>query len=343
VYCNGFFFDNYSEIKIGLAPKLNNFFLQFFEELDMNARIFNAVVWVMLMSFRFEAFGFKLIFENSEPNGLVLDFRLKGGLMLVKGKVEEVEGFFIFDSGAPDLVLNVYHFKHLAKPSGEIGSGIIGSAGQIYLVKVKDFDLDSFALATQKNVKAVDLSLVEKSKGLKVMGLIGVSVFENYEISIDYAHSKIFLYDLSTPKIFKHELDSLKATDTIPLKMHQKLIYTTIKIGDKKLKMGLDTGAELNLLHIKLPKKILSHFTIQNRVLMSGAGNETIEVLAGVAAFEIWGVDYPTLPTMLSDLSSLSEAYGMELDGILGFPFLSWYRCGFNLKKGEFYVERKKN
>ena len=129
----------------------------------------------------------------------IIPFSRAGNLILIKAKADNIEGSFILDTGAPGLILNMTYFRDYpyTEPShGENSGGITGSVTDNGRTEVKKF---SFGAVNYYKVTAdrINLGHIENSKGIKIFGLMGVQLFKQFEMIIDYENSVIHLHHIT--------------------------------------------------------------------------------------------------------------------------------------------------
>jgi hypothetical protein len=133
---------------------------------------------------------------RSDSADCVLPFSRAGNLIVIQAKADTTLGNFILDTGAPNLVLNLTYFRNYASTNkdGE-GGGITGGAATSQTNVVK------FFLGPVKYYKVeadlVNLGHIENSKGIKILGLLGMQLFKQFEMIIDYEKSLIYLHLIS--------------------------------------------------------------------------------------------------------------------------------------------------
>ena len=109
-------------------------------------------------------------------------------------------------------------------------------------------------------------------------------------------------------------------------------------VNGVKLKFGLDTGAELNLLDVKAKRKVLENFEPGKRVLLSGASQKKVEMIAGVLHGVELGITQGLgMRTLLTGMWEVNQAMGTDLDGMLGYEFLFNKRLSINYKRKMIY------
>lgn len=266
-----------------------------------------------------------------------IPFRLSGNLILVDAEINGVQGRFILDSGAPDLLLNSSYLRS-SKIRGKLSAqGVTGSVEKVSVEFVKHFKWHQHELKNVK-VEAFDMGHIEQVRNEKILGLIGFKFFEAYEILLDYQHSRVILYKLnrSGEPIVSREL----APDhTIPFRMKGHIAVVKAKVAGQALDFGIDTGAEMNVLDIRSKDKVLKHFQILSRGILNGNGNQKMEILTGkIKNLEINGIPYPKIRAVLTSMEGLNRAYDAQLDGIFGFYFLIRRKTAINYQQRKMYL-----
>ncbi|MEI9810170.1 MAG: retropepsin-like aspartic protease [Bacteroidota bacterium] len=189
----------------------------------------------------------------------------------------------------------------------------------------------------------IDLGHIENSRGIKVLGLLGMQLFKRIEMIIDYENNLIHLYLINKKEIktYKHEmLKDTSAYNEFPIDIKDNKLYTYGEVAGKKLTFIIDTGAESNVLDSRLPNKIFENVTITSRILLSGAGNSKVEALSGeMKNMKMAKLEIGSLPVLVTNLEKMCAAYNDQcLDGMLGFDFLSLHKIGFNFVNRKMYI-----
>lgn len=300
-----------------------------------------SIILPLLLVFQMQArdtFTFSIPVTDGQ-NGYIVPFTLKGGLMIVEAKINDSIGNFVIDTGAEGLVLNSRHFRGTADESRRF-YGVSGRGKSLRVSKNNRMLVDA---VVYENLSAdvIDLSSIENQKSIKIAGLIGFSLLKDFEIMFNYRERYLSLSRLDEngqvidPMPFmKKKVDSLVFVfgNFIPV------IEATVNGIPKKF--GIDTGAEINLLDLKRSKDIMSMFLPMRTISLAGSDNTESEVLAGrllrVAILE----KYRCAPmgTILVSMENLNAIYQTNLDGILGFEFLSPWLFSINYKKQVLYL-----
>lgn len=278
--------------------------------------------------------------EILNENTTRIPFKIVGHLLVVEGKLLGKTGNFIIDTGSEKLVLNSVHFPIRSYRNNRASvSGVLGEINNLGRKKVDTFQLQNL-LIENVNSDVINLAHIEKSKNFKLLGIIGFNVLKNYEIFID-----LYLNQITLSRVDKkgNKLDTRKflekIVDSVDFKLRTHTIVLNGTIGDKKVKLGLDSGAEFNQLNKNINKKVLQNFDGFRRMFVMGASNRKVEVLVGKLNNVSVNKSFMLMPmnTVLINFNGMHDAYGVFLDGVLGYEFLRQKRTIINYRKEKLY------
>jgi len=281
-------------------------------------------------------------FISSDSVSCTIPFTRIGNLILIRAKVDTTTGYFVLDTGAPGLVLNITYFRHYPTSGATEGGGITGSASMAARTSV-----DSLRLGPVKyshvDADLINLGHLESSRGVRIYGLLGMELFMRFEMIIDYGAGVINLHLIGKKEAGVYvnpQLTDTSAYSTIPIDILDKRIVVYIYLNGKKLKFVIDSGAETNVLDSRLPGKVFQQVEITRRVLLGGSGRQKVEALYGnIKGLRMGDRDITTLPILITNLQSLCDAYNTTcLDGMLGFDFLSLHKIGFNFVNHKMFI-----
>jgi hypothetical protein len=281
------------------------------------------------------------VLQTDSPN-CVIPFTRAGNLIVVQATVDSISGNFILDTGAPYLILNLTYFRdYQANNSGEEQTGITGTGAVVPKTSVSKFRLGNLQY-NRVDADMINLGHIENNKGIKILGLLGMQLFRQCEVIIDYDKNLIYLCYLNKRTLgnYKNEqLQDQSVYSTVAIDvMDNRIIANTIMAG-KKLRLILDSGAESNILDSRLPNKIFDNITITGRVVLSGSGSRKIEALSGdFKNMKVGDLDVGTLPVLITNLEKTCFSYSGCVDGILGFDFFSLHKIGFNFVTNKMYI-----
>ncbi|GAB4497055.1 MAG: hypothetical protein OHK0019_29950 [Saprospiraceae bacterium] len=291
-----------------------------------------------------------LILTESEwvgPNIIRIPFTLTGTLITVRAQVDTVEGNFFFDTGASGLLLNYRYFDNVNRIASEEAGGVTGRVRVLGATRVDTFQFDNL-MATEVDAELIDFRHIENAKKVELVGLIGYSVFKDFEVLFDYEASLLVLIrtDKSGGQLEALPRWEYKPIGNAPVELSEHVAIIWLKFASKQeKKFALDSGAEQNLLSTTSGKRFLKeNFEIRRRVKLRGTGNQNIEVLSGIlqnAVLDTFKIK--PMATLLTDLSEINAAYQSDVDGMLGYEFLKQRPVSINYRKRRitFYVKER--
>jgi len=304
------------------------------------------LIWiVLLLSLEMQATFIRsfVIPTIQEKNGLIVPFTLNGGLIIIQAKINDSIGNFIIDTGADGLVLNSQHFSGMRDDSrGYYG---VSGRGKKLTVSYKNDILIDGLIFDNVNADVVDLSSIELKKGLKILGLIGYELLKEFEIMFNYRGRFIALSRVDNRgNVIDPMPFILDKKDSLAFTMGNFIPVIDVTVNNIRKKFGIDSGAEINLLDLKKSKDIMTQFNPMGIIKLTGSDGKVSEVLAGrmyrLVILEIYRC--ASMATVLINMDNLNKIYKSNLDGILGFEFLSPWLFSINYKKQKLYLHQLK-
>ncbi len=317
--------------------------------------IFRSPLWLLLLPFASNAAlpdlpQWNLTLTHSEwvtPNIIRIPFALTGTLITVRARIDTLEGNFFFDTGASGLLLNHRYLDKKNGTTAESGGGVTGKVRVLGASKIDTFQLDNMQVVDVP-AEWIDMSHIERSKKTALIGIIGYRIFEGFEVLFDYEASRLVLIRTNAKG---NPIEALpgweyQLLDSMPVVTAGHVAIIRLKFGSKSSRsFALDSGAEQNLLSVTTGKGFLKeHFDIRKRVKLNGAGKESIEVLSGqLLHAQIDTFHLKPMNTLLINMSEINATYQTEVDGILGYEFLSQRPLSINYKKRrvKFYAKSR--
>lgn len=282
---------------------------------------------------------------ETDSSDFILPFSRAGNLILIKAKADQIEGSFILDTGAPGLILNTTYFRDYpllegstnAEQSGGI-TGHITDYGRTLIKKLSFGAVHYFKVEADR----INLGHIENNKGIKIFGLLGVQLFKQFEMIIDYENSEIHLHHISKKEAKKYQHPMLNDTSmysVYDINLVDNKILTYGKVGGKRLTFLVDTGAESNVIDSRLSETVLDSIAITRRITLNGAGNKKVDALYGdMRNFTMGERSVTSMPVLVTNMAKMCFSYERCLDGMLGFDFLSMHKIGFNFVKRKMYI-----
>ncbi|MBK9016684.1 MAG: hypothetical protein IPM82_22850 [Saprospiraceae bacterium] len=259
-----------------------------------------------------------------------IPFEVAGGMIVVRASVNGNMGNFILDTGAPGIVLDAQNGAFEAVRKG----GAISGGLDLGEVEVKNFQLGIIKKAkTQGNV--LDVHHLEIACGMDIMGLVGYDVFRNYELVFDFPNKKIQAFRSGQA----HPGQQLAPTITIPFTLCGHVPVVVAKIGGKRAFLGLDSGAEVNLLDKKYFDKIGAGCSNVKPELLTGLDNVPQDVIsADVRETMLRREALPKMRYVFTDFSRLRKNFDMPIDGLLGVPFFKDKIVSIDYARKKIYI-----
>jgi hypothetical protein len=280
---------------------------------------------------------------QSDSADNIIPFTRAGKLILIQAKADTTNGSFILDTGAPGLVLNKTYFREYPaiESHQHQQQSITGPGDNIQETRVKHFRFGHFSYYNSE-AELLDLAHLEQSKGVKILGLIGVSMLKQCEMIIDYENNQVLLHHIGKKEraTYQHPMlnDSSKYL-VYPIDIRDNRILVKTNISNRDLQFVIDYAAETNILDGRLPDKILDSVEISGRVILTGAGSKKIEALTGdLSSLQVGRLQIKELPVLITNLENTCFGGVNCINGVLGYDFLSRYTLAFNFIKRKLYI-----
>jgi predicted aspartyl protease len=288
-----------------------------------------------------------LLNKSDEPLGdfqsITIPLKRAGRLFLIEARIDGQAGNLIFDTGASGLVLNRTYFRKYVTTTKSGGSGITGSFDKVLRIIIKRIDISNLYY---EDVAAdlADLGHIENRRGVKILGLFGINMIDNFEVIFDANNNELQLTRIDKQgNLLSQKNTEIKFEYFQKLEQRNNILLVKGNIGDKTLNFCLDTGAETNVISSSVSKKVLNTIQINRRSNLGGASSQSVEVLSGtMKEFESGSHQFGSMETIITNLDAMSEAYGCSIDGMLGYDFWQKGVFCFNFGKNEFSFSIRK-
>jgi len=292
-----------------------------------------------------------ITFKNVQPNPdpsptgdfktLVIPIKRAGNLIVIEAQIDTLEGNFVLDTGAPYLVLNETYFRDLPHVAEQESAGINGVAGSSFTTYIRNFNiLDLHYPRLRADV--TDLSSIENSKGIKILGLLGTRLFSDFAITIDLFRNTLYIQKLdengNIPPAEKVFHDRFMVS---PFRILNDVILMKGTVNDNSLWFAFDSAAETSLLDYRRSKKLMPDMEVVSRSKIMGIGGTSIEVI--YTRFDnlvVGDRKYMKNRILITNLEKMGNAYGYKIDGVLGYDFFvrGIFTINFVKKEFEMYI-----
>ncbi|WP_207534537.1 alpha/beta fold hydrolase [Desertivirga arenae] len=277
------------------------------------------------------------------PDEMKVPFKIRKDVIYVAANLNGKEGYFLFDSGCPLIMLN----ERFAAPSADAEkingfSGINGALGEVHITKVdslkwgniilKDFQTPATALQEDPEMSSVN-----------VFGLLGLEAFKNYELTFDYdALQMTFRRVDKLGNYVKQPSQEIKPLHQAAVTMQRHIPIITLNINKKDYRFGIDCGAAINIIYPQFYDELKTQFEAVDTLKING--NEANKLLAGFIKEAHCGpLQFKELYTGFGESHLLTKGENaLKIDGLLGTPFLVNYITSINFRRGivSFYPRR---
>ncbi|MEM1319326.1 MAG: aspartyl protease family protein [Bacteroidota bacterium] len=270
---------------------------------------------------------------------LVVPFKRIGGLVIVEAEIDGTKGNFIVDTGAPTLILNINRVDHARPSRTEQSLGINGQVNQIYEKGIRRMYCGEVVF---KNIRAqaIDLSHLEKVRGIPLLGLLGHSLLKKYEVTFDHTKQELLFHHIDRkgrhlhPNTYNYYLP----TDSIAFNMVGHIPCFVTSVGNRRMRLGLDTGAEINLFDKKHKATLEKRLAQKTTMDLHGVSSKAVSADVGkMSYFWIDCLKFQDMTTLFTNFKNFNLAYNRQLDGILGQEFIRQRKMSINFKKRKIY------
>jgi len=198
---------------------------------------------------------------------------------------------------------------------------------------------------TDQRGAVISLGLVEEQFGRPVDGLVGVDLFLNYVVEIDYTDKKLRLYD---PQSYIYS----GSGESVPLTLHDRHFFVPAMIaipnlGQRAGQFLVDTGGCMMTVVLTTPfaqrnnLPIASQKTILDRSV-AGLGGET-RLLVGRASNIKLGSSVIPSPLIYISQDKGGALASSEYDGLVGTEILRRFTLIFDYSRRRLILERNPN
>lgn len=277
-------------------------------------------------------------------NSVIVPVEVVDGLIILQAGVNGIFGNFILDTGAEGLVLNNQHFTPDQIIKSKIAMGLGGINKKVGILGIDLFKVEELSFQAIE-AQIINLQQIELNKKIKILGLIGYSVIKDFELLLDYRRKIVTFSKVKTNGEMVLPLQhTINKIDSFNLEMGNHLPIIKVLVNSNPKLMGIDTGAEYNLLSLKRSKDIRDVFKIMRVIQVTNASQNPIEAIAGKLYYVVLNQKYKcgALTCVLVNFKFFDQIYGRRLDGILGYEFLAPWLMSINYKKGKLYLHQRK-
>ncbi len=284
---------------------------------------------------------FSIVFPQAEIlNEYTARIPLKnfGQLIVIEARLLGKTGNFIIDTGSETMILNSKHYSTNPRNKTNNKYGVDGRVGVTLKKNLESFNIGGL-IWNNKNSDVIDLSHIEESKKMKLLGIIGYNFLKDYEIFVD-----LYLNQITMTKVDKNgnryddKVYLEKVSDSLEFNLRKHGIILETEVNNKDYRFCLDTGAEYNQINKKFVKRNPDQFHMVRKINLTGTGGRSFEVMVGLMKYlNIKSQKFSPMNTMMTNLSNSYEIFGSTVDGVLGYEFFKQRRTIINYQKETLY------
>jgi len=270
--------------------------------------------------------GFSSSFGKDDS--IYIPLKQVGNLLLLEAEIDGQVGNFIVDLGAPYLVLNSTYFRDYEIDDSYYAGTLASGNDHVKRIEVNNLNIQGLEYYNL-SADVTDLAAIENKRGVKILGLLGVSLFKRYVFDLNIFTQQLILYKGFSSAKMQNDLilDS-------PIQLRNNVIIIEARAGDVELKFSIDSGAERNVIDNSLPEKVYEGMQILGASSVTdGNGARTEVLIAVVNNINIADFNMQKMHTLVLNLKNMSRAYGNKINGMLGFPFFALGRVIIDFKE----------
>lgn len=277
--------------------------------------------------------------EVGNENTIDIPFSLAGKLVLVDVILDGTSRKFILDTGSPRVILSSNHLTNSENTNSiSNAQGVNGSISNLDIDQIESLEFGGIKMEKQ-DILTMDLGHLEEELNQQFYGLIGYELVKDYDILFDYHAKKLTLIKPDHYEQYKTQHFSKSKLTTLPMEMNGHIPSVEVTINNKTYRMGIDSGAEENLMDDDLFQVLRNFTTDIKEDELIGAGHNAQIIKSGyINEMYIGDLAFRKLNTAFSDISHLNNAYGINLDGLIGFQILSKKRTLISFGRKELTI-----
>ncbi len=216
------------------------------------------------------------------------------------------KGYFIFDTGAEDLILNN---KELIGES-QFFETLSGSQSMTK-TKVQVFSLGNYTISNV-DAFAMDLSHLEDFTNVKLLGIVGTKIFDSELIHIDNVQNRIQL----TQRSYLSELRNSKLIHSDVL-LSNGIPLIPVQINDKKYLFGLDTGSSVSVMDVKHISQLSSQKSPKQISILTTETKGDAHQIQTIDKINLGILSIKDLEVITQSLDAINKELDSKIDGIL--------------------------
>lgn len=248
-------------------------------------------------------------------------------LIWVRASVNGQPGWYLLDTGAPLVIWN--QAEAGGQPAAVEARGVAGSA--TFVPVRADFEWGHLQVPDLPGL-AGDLSGLPALNGQAVQGIIGMQVLRHSRLTLDFASQTLLLETRPTAPSPSRAVPLYEW----PLRWAGHLPVVEVQAGRRTLRLGIDTGASVNLLDeglVARDVRKVAHERSEKMVSLQFLGGQGRQWPVHEVALQT-GTATLRQPFVCLPFRQIADEMDLDIDGLLGYPFLSRFRVVLDFEHG---------
>ncbi|MFD2967845.1 aspartyl protease family protein [Sphingobacterium bambusae] len=276
-----------------------------------------------------------------KPDSMRVRFELQNGLIYIPSRLNGQDGYFMFDSGAPVLILRKKYVAstHINK---DVSVDFTGMGGMMQDVQWSVNNTLAWGTIELNGLDAPVASMddMELDNGAPIFGLMGYGVLKGYQLTFDYAKQELLMERVDDKgQLIGRGFDKGTAYGSAPMRMKRHIPIVDLSFDGKLYPMGIDCGANANVLKQDLAQDLVNFIDYEEeKVAIAGVGGvQADNHVAYLTDAKVGDVKLQDMYTVLTkqDIGAGKGDDALPIKGLLGTPFLNQYKTTLNFVKGE--------
>ena len=248
-----------------------------------------------------------------------IPFTFHHAIPMVKVKVDGEERNFLFDSGAPMIMLNSEYYENTIDSTSSVlgkGHGVVSNVGEMGMHHVQSLEMGDLSIM-DRDLVTTDLSNLS-TKREKIYGLIGFNFFSNYDVLFDYISKELVFINPEKTESYIQEHNY--KTEWIPIRLNQHVASVECFVDGLPVRMGIDCGAQANLMGTDFLEMRPEAVRGKRHSDLGGVGGSS-KAYFGKVTLYIGDRKFKRIWTAFSDMTTIKAALG--IDGLIGYQELA--------------------
>lgn len=274
-----------------------------------------------------------------QPVTMVVPFKLVNGLVYLESTFNGTKGYFQFDSGAPVVILRK-KFVPAEQIRADVSVDFAGIGGQMQQVVWSAGNRIQIGGIALQGLEApvAEMEDMQLEDGSPIFGLLGIGILKNYQFTLDYGRQELLLEKLDDRgDLLSKAVDKGPLLAQYPLRLKRHIPIVDITLGGKAYPMGIDCGANANVLKKTLETELKSYIDFEEgEVDIKGVnGISQGNRIAFLTHAKVGELDLQDMYTVITDqaIGGGTGPDALPIEGLLGTPFLNQYKMTVNFPK----------